>query len=278
MTLTPAEAERLLRSRYGEPAKVPTGYVIGFQNPVGRVLAIHRTNKTTCVWFQPPAPPPMVGVALLSEPKNGNSNINGPLAPLKRPDTQRAEIDSPTALQRFLEWYDGTRAKESNTPDPINGVDAINTFPTLLSKEAKGDLAKDEKADARYLGGKEKSILDIKDSVGKTVFASNGQMVPTTVKNKELHMSDAELDKLIRNLFNIQKNRCAITGLPFQFPGSQMDDNMLPSLDRIDSDGHYSRGNLQLVCRFINFWKQASNDGEFRRLIAIIRGSQTNDR
>ncbi|MBS1054839.1 hypothetical protein JK201_14905 [Gluconobacter kondonii] len=148
----------------------------------------------------------------------------------------------------------------------------------MLRKKAKGDLAKDEKADARYLGDKEKSILDIKNSVGKTVFISNGQMVPTTLKNKELHMSDAELDKLIRELFNSQKDRCAITGLPFQVRGSQMDDNMLPSLDRIDSEGHYSRGNLQLVCRFINFWKQASNDGEFRRLIAIIRGSQTNDR
>jgi len=47
---------------------------------------------------------------------------------------------------------------------------------------------------------------------------------------------------------------------------------MLASLDRIDSQGHYERGNLQLVCRFINFWKQASNDGDFRRLINVVRG------
>ncbi|BAI00801.1 hypothetical protein APA22_40130 (plasmid) [Acetobacter pasteurianus IFO 3283-22] len=142
-----------------------------------------------------------------------------------------------------------------------------------MQKEAKGDLAKDEKADARYLEAKEKSILDIKVSVGKTVFNSNGQVVPTTVKNKELHMSEAELDKLIRDLLNTQEDRCAITGLPFQFLGVKKDDNMLPSLDRIDSDGHYAKGNLQLVCRFINFWKQASDDKEFRRLLAILRKS-----
>ncbi|NIY96570.1 MAG: hypothetical protein HWE39_12405 [Oceanospirillaceae bacterium] len=141
-----------------------------------------------------------------------------------------------------------------------------------MRKEAKGELAKGEKADARYLGAREKSIADIKYSVGKTVFNSNGQVVPTTVKNKELRMSDAELDKLIRDLLTIQEDRCAITGLPFQFRGAQTDDNMLPSLDRIDSNGHYAKENLQLVCRFINFWKQASDDGEFRRLVGVVRG------
>ena len=150
-------------------------------------------------------------------------------------------------------------------------------FSTLLRKEAKGDLAKGEKADARYLEAKEKSIAEIKYSVGKTVFNSNGQVVPTTVKNKELHMSDAELDKLIRELLGIQEDRCAITGLPLQFRGTQTDENMLPSLDRIDSKGHYARGNLQIVCRFINFWKQASDDGEFRRLVSVLRAQQTED-
>ncbi len=487
MTLTPAEAERLLRSHYGDPAKEPTDYIIGFRNPVGRVLAIHRTNQTTRVWFQPPAPPHLDGVALLAGPNNGNSNINGPLAPLKRPDTQRAEIDSPAALQRFLYWYDGVPTKAPTAPDLLEGIDFSNAFSrfqslittfdqpftrfdegliaawesykprvraealsrlnadswtedqigsgaivakvidaieiqathgdvtnnmvfwqnrfghanrehralieaaatgtglqalerllfqlyrtdrdegdlfdelseaigakyplmaylfflkdmdrfmpiqptgfdrvfgeiglefrtlrnctwenysqfnrilnalrkpiaihakldhvrlidahsllwlfsTLLSKEANGDLTRGEKAGARYAGAKEKSIADIKYSVGKTVFNSNGQVVPTTVKNKELQMSDAELDKLIRDLLAIQEDRCAITGLPFQFRGAQTDDNMLPSLDRIDSNGHYAKGNLQLVCRFINFWKQASNDGEFRRLVGIVRG------
>lgn len=48
-----------------------------------------------------------------------------------------------------------------------------------------------------------------------------------------------------------------------------------PSLDRIDSDGHYEAGNLQVVCRFINFWKGASDDEEFRRLLELVRGIES---
>lgn len=486
MTLSPAEAERLLLARYGEPAKPATNYVVGFKNPVGRVLAIHRTNQETSIWFQPPAPPEMDGVALQADPNNGNSNINGPLALLSDADTQRVVIDSHTALQRFLDWYDGGPVEDPPALDPLEGIDfasafarfqslitaydqpfarfdegliaawesykprvrdealkrldaeswtedqigtgsivakVINAieiqathgdltnnmvfwqnrfghanrdhralieaaatgtglqtlerllfqlyrgdkdegaifdelseatgakyplmaylfflrdmdrfmpiqptgfdrvlgeigldfrtlrncnwenyaefngilndlrgpiadlaelgvvrlidahsllwlFSTLLRKEAKGELSNGAKASERHLGAREKSIADIKYSVGKTVFNSNGQVVPSTVKNKELMMSDAELDKLIRDLLEIQEDRCAITGLPLQFRGTQTDDNMLPSLDRIDSDGHYSRDNLQIVCRFINFWKQAADDTEFRRLIGLIR-------
>jgi hypothetical protein len=104
------------------------------------------------------------------------------------------------------------------------------------------------------------------------VFNSNGQVVERKVKDKELQMSDAELDKRIRGLLEVQEGRCAITGLPFQYRGRHDDENMLPSLDRIDSDGHYTAENVQLVCRFINFWKQASSDAEFRRLINLVRG------
>ena len=46
-------------------------------------------------------------VQLLGEPSDGNSNINGPLLPLARPNTLRVEIDGPLALQRFLDWYEG---------------------------------------------------------------------------------------------------------------------------------------------------------------------------
>nr|WP_206295733.1 hypothetical protein [Pseudohalocynthiibacter aestuariivivens] len=158
--------------------------------------------------------------------------------------------------------------------DDVRLIDAHSLlwmFTTLLRMEAKGELSKGAKASERHLGAREKSIADIKYSVGRTVFNSNGQVVPTTVKNKDLQMSDAELDKLIRDLLKIQEDRCAITGLPFQFRGAQTDDNMLPSLDRIDSNGHYARDNLQIVCRFINFWKQASDDTEFRRLVELVR-------
>lgn len=51
MTLKIADAEAILRSRLGEPAKPPTDYVIGFTTPSGKVLAIHREANETRVWF-----------------------------------------------------------------------------------------------------------------------------------------------------------------------------------------------------------------------------------
>ncbi|MEZ4234398.1 MAG: hypothetical protein R3B89_34810, partial [Polyangiaceae bacterium] len=53
-------------------------------------------------------------------------------------------------------------------------------------------------------------------------------------------------------------------------PGCE-DPALTYSLDRIDSDGHYERDNLQVVCRFVNKWKSNSKDEEFRRLLRIVR-------
>jgi hypothetical protein len=55
--------------------------------------------------------------------------------------------------------------------------------------------------------------------------------------------------------------------------GAETDPEMLCSLDRIESSGHYERGNLQLVCRFINRWKSDGDVDEFRRLIKILQTS-----
>ena len=42
----------------------------------------------------------------------------------------------------------------------------------------------------------------------------------------------------------------------------------------IDSDAHYAEGNLQIVCRFANRWKNNDQDSNFRRLIAAVRHGQ----
>ena len=71
-------------------------------------------------------------------------------------------------------------------------------------------------------------------------------------------------------LYEAQEGLCAITDLPLQFrDGDEL--ALRCSLDRIDSSGHYEPGNLQVVCCFINQWKSASVDAEFRRLIGVIR-------
>jgi hypothetical protein len=92
------------------------------------------------------------------------------------------------------------------------------------------------------------------------------------VKNKETSMTPKELETLIESLLDIQENRCALTGIAFQFHGQGADKNLLPSVDRIDSDGHYESENLQVVCQFINFWKGASDNEDFKRLLMLVRG------
>lgn len=111
-------------------------------------------------------------------------------------------------------------------------------------------------------------------SVEDTVKNANGHIVQRLAKNKELRMTSAELEKLIAALLDLQDNRCALTGIPFQFFGPESDKNLLPSLDRIDSDGHYEKGNLQVVCRFINFWKGNGDNAEFQALLMLVRGDE----
>jgi hypothetical protein len=130
------------------------------------------------------------------------------------------------------------------------------------------------KDSGRILGGREKSIIAMRLSIETTVKNSNGQIVQRTVKNKETSMTPKELEALIESLLDIQENRCALTGIAFQFHGQGADKNLLPSVDRKDSNGHYEAENLQIVCQFINFWKGASDNEEFKRLLIMVRGME----
>lgn len=137
-----------------------------------------------------------------------------------------------------------------------------------IASDAQNRL-KNKSSKIRIFDNKQKAIWEIKNTVINTVKYSNGQSITKIVKNKELHMTEYELELHINNLIIIQEERCAITGLKFQFDGDDLD--MSPSMDRIDSNGHYTATNTQLVCRFINFWKSDRDDEEFRRLIQIVR-------
>lgn len=484
MTLAIVDAEAILRSRLGEPAKPPTDYLVGFTTSSGKVLAIHREASESRIWFQPPEPPTLDGVRLMDGPSNGNSNINGLLLPLRAPTTLRVEVDSRGALNRFLDWYAGSvmaaidprafgeaftrfqglvtaksghpfkgfheglaavwesykprlrehalgllRAREWSEGDIGSGamlsrmIEAIEIqdsrsnltnnlvfwqnrfghanrehralleagsnpklrreiegllfgffcgsaddsvtfdrlsdltggkypllayifflkdmdrfmpiqptgfdrafyalgidfstlrqcswenystynrtlaalgpiieqstglknvrlidahsfcwiFSTLLKQESEGSIEKAAggKDEGLVLGGREKSIIAMRLSVENTVKNANGQIVERILKNKELRMTAAELEKLIASLLDLQDDRCALTGIPFQFHGPEADKNLLPSLDRIDSAGHYETGNVQVVCQFINFWKGDSDNAEFQRLLMVVRG------
>jgi hypothetical protein len=115
-----------------------------------------------------------------------------------------------------------------------------------------------------------KAVWHMADQAEQTAKQSKGQTVARTVKNKDLRLSKEALIAHLKELLDETDYRCAITGLVLQADGP--DDQLRPSLDRIDSGGHYETGNLQVVARFINFWKQAIPDAEFRRQLAMVRG------
>ena len=145
-----------------------------------------------------------------------------------------------------------------------------------MKRDAEGTLerAPGGRDEGRVLGGREKSIAAMRSAVEDTVRNARGQIAERRVKNKELRMNGAALEKLIACLLDLQGNRCALTGIPFHFHGPDANRNLRPSVDRIDSDGHYEAGNIQIVCQFINFWKSDTRDDEFRRLLMLVRGEE----
>lgn len=105
-----------------------------------------------------------------------------------------------------------------------------------------------------------------------TVATANGQQVLKTVKAKATDFPNKyELERHVEELIREQEELCALTGLPLGFDRMCEDKQMLASLDRIDSTGDYERGNLQVVCRFMNRWKGADPDPEARRLLGVLK-------
>lgn len=108
-------------------------------------------------------------------------------------------------------------------------------------------------------------------SARKTALASLCERIVRRWKLKPLEMSVSELEDYAFELLQMQQGRCKITGLQMHLDGASTDPELLCSLDRKDSAKGYVRGNLQIVCRFINQWKSNSDDSEFRRLISLLR-------
>ncbi|MFI0847760.1 hypothetical protein [Mesorhizobium sp. IMUNJ 23232] len=136
----------------------------------------------------------------------------------------------------------------------------------LLVNSAKGKAS-----NAKIYGGVDIAIRRMIDSVANTVKHATGQRVEITRKLKELGLTYEELDAHLRNLMDKQKGRCALTGIKLDLRKDGFDRKLWPSPDRIDSNGHYNSHNLQVVCAFVNGWKGAMPDEEFRRLLELVR-------
>jgi hypothetical protein len=113
--------------------------------------------------------------------------------------------------------------------------------------------------------------------MARLACAASGQVTESINKTKRFSFpDDAALGQHIAHLIEQQGRLCAITSLPLHFEGVGLpDEHQLASLDRIDSRGHYAPGNLQIVCRFINRWKSDESDDNFRRLLALVRSTNS---
>lgn len=112
-----------------------------------------------------------------------------------------------------------------------------------------------------------KAVSRMLRSISQATGPARVQIVKRTTKNKYVLMSQEEQKELIEFLLEQQRNRCALTGIPFD---DKIDD-LRPSADRIDSDKHYEKGNLQIVCQFVNFWKSDRDNEEFKGLLRLVR-------
>lgn len=120
------------------------------------------------------------------------------------------------------------------------------------------------------------TVIRMVVTAGHTIIQSNGEPSLKSVKVKQSGFcSLVDFERYVSALIETQSGRCAISGLTIQRDEACKDSEMLASLDRIDSGGHYAAGNLQVVCRFINRWKGADDNALFLRLLSELRQGHT---
>lgn len=146
--------------------------------------------------------------------------------------------------------------------------EALDTWHQSQIFVEKAALAK--KQVGRIFSPKEIAAARMTRTLMATVSQANGQIVERSVKEKTTTLSVLEWEKLLREKMGEQGDKCALTGLPIGYDKECEDTEMLASLDRIDSNGHYTPENVQIVCRFINRWKGADDDILVRRLLSNL--------
>jgi len=70
-------------------------------------------------------------------------------------------------------------------------------------------------------------------------------------------------------LYEKQNGKCALTGLDIPFP-NKVEDGDFPSLDRIDSNMGYIKGNVQWVHKHINVMKWNHEQEYFKQLCKLV--------
>ena len=152
----------------------------------------------------------------------------------------------------------------------VNG-DSLEPWHRLPLFKAK--VASTRKDVGRTFTPKEKTAERLAYSIVQTVSQSNGGTIERTIKDKQTPLTHTELVSLMLDLIERQDSRCALTGLPLGLVGECEDREMMASPDRIDSNGHYTADNIQVVCWFINRWKSADDNALTLRLIEAVKAA-----
>jgi len=119
-----------------------------------------------------------------------------------------------------------------------------------------------------------RKMIEIGSNLVLRAAHDNGQSEERVVKNKELFgfPSQENLYEFLGELWERQQGLCKLTNLPMMLNVPRDEPNeMIVSVDRIDSDGHYSPNNLQLTCWFANRWKGVTPNDRFLDLLDIVR-------
>ena len=155
----------------------------------------------------------------------------------------------------------------------LHGAD-LSEWHDRPTWEAKVGRSKSKSGPVTVFNSFEQAAYVMADTAFRTTEVANGQTTERTVKIKNMGFSSKdELRQYLTEMLKFQDGVCALTGIQFNLDGQEGDPQLRASLDRIDSNGHYERGNLQIVCRFVNRWKGADADPEFRRLLDVLKAA-----
>lgn len=205
----------------------------------------------------------------------------GPIAPMTFDEAFR-RLGIPLATSGRCSWENYAAFNEAieavrklliNKPGLADAkhIDAHSFLWMMVRMEEEPNGSTSPSA-VRFAGARARTIFNMAQKAIAAVNQS-GHIALHVYKEKQLHHQRQELEKIIDDIIKKQRGLCALTDLPLQWEETSEDPAMIASLDRIDSEGHYSSENLQVVCRFVNQWKSNSADGEFRRLLAVVRAS-----
>lgn len=220
----PEERGRILGMAEIGRAKVRT---LDLVKDPSKILAKHRKPNGDLIW--PEGIPMLRAWKFISPPHR--------LELLKK-----AVIDGQATRKHAVLLSEQDRVSILALPHEEIGLPEVAALDNarLYSSAMSGDFDRVWKIEAARMA---KTALE-------TAANSNGQEVVRTIKNKNADLSEGELQVEIRKLLIQQQYRCAITGKQLEL--SPEKHWFAASLDRIDSNGHYALGNLQIVTKAAN--------------------------